>query len=70
MVTSRKIIPEEERAGMFQKLSEYQPIGRMGKPSEVAELAAFLCSDKAAFITGSAYDIDGGATLVKIENLD
>ena len=56
---------EEERAGMFQKLSEYQPIGRMGKPSEVAELAAFLCSDKAAFITGSAYDIDGGATLLR-----
>ena len=60
-----KNYPEEERAGMFQKLSEYQPIGRMGKPSEVAELAAFLCSDKAAFITGSAYDIDGGATLLR-----
>ncbi len=60
-----KNYPEEERAGMFKKLSEYQPIGRMGKPSEVAELAAFLCSDKAAFITGSAYDIDGGATLLR-----
>lgn len=60
-----KNYPEGERAGMFQKLSEYQPIGRMGKPSEVAELAAFLCSDKAAFITGSAYDIDGGATLLR-----
>jgi NAD(P)-dependent dehydrogenase (short-subunit alcohol dehydrogenase family) len=60
-----KNYPEEERAEMFQKLSEYQPIGRMGKPSEVAELAAFLCSDKAAFITGSAYDIDGGATLLR-----
>ena len=60
-----KNYPEEERAGMFQKLSEFQPIGRMGKPSEVAELAAFLCSDKAAFITGSAYDIDGGATLLR-----
>ena len=60
-----KNYPENERADMFQKLSEYQPIGRMGKPSEVAELAAFLCSDKAAFITGSAYDIDGGATLLR-----
>ena len=60
-----KNYPEDERAGMFQKLSEYQPIGRMGKPSEVAELAAFLCSDKASFITGSAYDIDGGATLLR-----
>ena len=60
-----KNYPEEERAEMFGKLSEYQPIGRMGKPSEVAELAAFLCSDKAAFITGSAYDIDGGCTLLR-----
>lgn len=60
-----KNYPEDERADMFQKLSEYQPIGRMGKPAEVAELAAFLCSDKASFITGSAYDIDGGATLLR-----
>ncbi len=60
-----KNYPENERAEMFQKLSEYQPIGRMGKPAEVAELAAFLCSDKASFITGSAYDIDGGATLLR-----
>lgn len=56
---------EEERSGMFQSLSEYQPIGRMGKPEEIAELAAFLCSDKASFITGSAYDIDGGVTLLR-----
>lgn len=55
----------EERDKMFAQLSEYQPIGRMGKPSEIAELAAFLCSDKAAFITGSAYDIDGGCTLLR-----
>ena len=60
-----KNYPEDEREGMFEKLSEYQPIGRMGKPSEVAELAAFLCSDKAAFITGSSYDIDGGVTLLR-----
>ena len=30
-----------------------------------AELIGFLCSDKAAFITGSAYDIDGGVTLLR-----
>ncbi len=60
-----KNYPEEERASMFRKLSEYQPIGRMGKPSEIAELIAFLTSDKAAFITGSAYDIDGGVTLLR-----
>jgi NAD(P)-dependent dehydrogenase (short-subunit alcohol dehydrogenase family) len=45
---------------MFQKLSEYQPMGRMGNPQEVAQLAVYLCSDEACFITGHAYPIDGG----------
>jgi len=48
---------EEE---MFQQLSAYQPIGRMGTPEEVAALALYLCSDEASFITGQAYPIDGG----------
>ena len=50
---------------MFDKLSAWQPIGRMGEPAEIAALAAFLCSDEAGFITGSAYDIDGGVTLLR-----
>ena len=45
---------------MFEKLSRTQPIGRMGKPSEVAALALYLCSDEAAFVTGCDYPIDGG----------
>ncbi len=45
---------------MFEKLSKTQPIGRMAEPQEVANLALFLCSDEAAFITGSDYVIDGG----------
>ncbi len=55
-----KNYPEDERKEMFATLSEYQPIGRMGTPTEIADLIGFLCSDKASFITGSAYDIDGG----------
>ena len=54
-----------EEAAMFEKLEAAQPIGRMGKPEEIASLALFLCSDEAAFITGSAYDIDGGFTLLR-----
>ncbi len=50
---------------MFGKLSAWQPIGRMGEPAEIAALAAYLCSDEAAFVTGSAYDIDGGVTLLR-----
>jgi NAD(P)-dependent dehydrogenase (short-subunit alcohol dehydrogenase family) len=45
---------------MLQELSEYQPLGRMGRPDEVAHLALYLCSDEASFITGQAYPIDGG----------
>ncbi|MGB3801046.1 MAG: SDR family oxidoreductase [Lewinella sp.] len=45
---------------MFDQLSKTQPIGRMGKPHEVADLAVYLCSDEAAFITGTDFPIDGG----------
>ncbi len=45
---------------MFEKLSKTQPIGRMGLPQEVANLALYLCSDEAAFITGTDFPIDGG----------
>ncbi|HLZ90695.1 MAG TPA: glucose 1-dehydrogenase [Candidatus Acidoferrum sp.] len=55
----RKNYPGHEQE-MFQKLAASQPIGRMGQPAEVASLALFLCSDEAAFITGSDYPLDGG----------
>lgn len=53
-------------AEIFEKLSKSQPIGRMGKPEEVATLALFLCSDESSFITGSDYPIDGG--FIKLNN--
>ena len=45
---------------MFNNLSKTQPIGRMGKPQEIADLALYLCSNEASFITGTDYSIDGG----------
>jgi NAD(P)-dependent dehydrogenase (short-subunit alcohol dehydrogenase family) len=47
-------------AEMFAQLSKTQPIGRMATPAEVASLALYLCSNEAAFITGTDYPIDGG----------
>lgn len=55
----KKNYPGKERE-MFDKLSRTQPIGRMGKPEEVADLALYLCSDEASFITGTDFPIDGG----------
>jgi 2-keto-3-deoxy-L-fuconate dehydrogenase len=50
---------------IFEKLSKAQPIGRMGTSEEVAHLALYLCSDDAAFITGSSFPIDGGFISIK-----
>jgi 2-keto-3-deoxy-L-fuconate dehydrogenase len=49
-----------KEAEMFDALSKTQPIGRMGKPEEIANLILYLVSDEASFITGSFYPIDGG----------
>ena len=54
-----KNYPGKEKE-MFKNLSQSQPIGRMGKPEEVANLVLYLCSDEASFITGSDFPIDGG----------
>jgi len=51
---------------VFEKLSKSQPVGRMGKPEEVAALALYLCSEEAGFITGNDYPIDGG--FIKLNN--
>jgi len=51
---------------IFEKLSKSQPLGRMGKPEEVASLALYLCSEDAGFITGNDYPIDGG--FIKLNN--
>lgn len=53
-------------AEVFEQLAKTQPIGRMGTPGEIAELALFLCSDAASFITGSDYPIDGGFLTLKM----
>lgn len=50
----------DNRDEMFEKLSKSQPIGRMGEVEEIAGLICFLCSDEAAFITGTNVPVDGG----------
>ncbi|ALL04347.1 short-chain dehydrogenase [Pedobacter sp. PACM 27299] len=55
-----------KEAEIFEKLSKSQPVGRMGKPEEVASLALYLCSEEAGFITGNDYPLDGG--FIKLNN--
>ena len=45
---------------VFDNLSRYQPIGRMGQPEEIAEMVCWLCSDRASYVTGASYNVDGG----------
>jgi 2-keto-3-deoxy-L-fuconate dehydrogenase len=55
---SGKSLAEVERGFV-----ERQPMGRLGKPQEVAALAVFLASDEASYITGQAHLVDGGMAL-------
>jgi len=47
---------------MRSELRSRQPIGRLGRPEEIASMVRYLASDEAAFITGSVFPIDGGWT--------
>ncbi|MXY69328.1 MAG: SDR family oxidoreductase [Acidobacteriia bacterium] len=53
---------KHEKAETRKQLNARQPIGRLGKPDEIAHLVLYLCSDEAEFVHGSMMAIDGGWT--------
>jgi 2-keto-3-deoxy-L-fuconate dehydrogenase len=53
---------KHEKDVVREQLNQRQPIGRLGRPDEVAHLALYLASDEASFTTGSVITIDGGWT--------
>jgi 2-keto-3-deoxy-L-fuconate dehydrogenase len=52
-----------DRAQVVADFVARQPMGRLGRPEEIADLAVYLASDAAAFVTGQAIAIDGGWTV-------
>jgi 2-keto-3-deoxy-L-fuconate dehydrogenase len=53
---------KHEKEKVRAELNQRQPIGRLGKPEEIAWLALYLCSNEASFVNGAAMPIDGGWT--------
>lgn len=51
---------EEDYAAFLERAKTMHPIGRVGEPGEVADLIYYLASEKAGWITGATYEIDGG----------
>jgi NAD(P)-dependent dehydrogenase (short-subunit alcohol dehydrogenase family) len=53
---------KHEKDKVREELHQRQPVGRMGRPDEIAHMVLYLCSSEAEFITGSTPTIDGGWT--------
>ncbi len=58
----RQILGTDESDEMMKKRLSKYPIGRFGKPEEIAAAVLFLASDEASFVCGSAFTVDGGMT--------
>ena len=54
-------LPLEEISKIKESVVKSIPLGRFGKPEEVANVALFLVSDEARYVTGSIYNVDGGS---------
>jgi 3-oxoacyl-[acyl-carrier protein] reductase len=55
-----------EREEVLAKVGAGRPLGRLAEPREIAEVIAFLCSDRASYVTGSAWSADGGTVPIII----
>jgi 3-oxoacyl-[acyl-carrier protein] reductase len=55
-----------ERDEVLAKVGAGRPLGRLAEPDEIAAVIAFLCSDRASYVTGAAWSADGGTVAIII----
>jgi NAD(P)-dependent dehydrogenase (short-subunit alcohol dehydrogenase family) len=62
-IIDKVLAQSENPEALYASFVSSHPIGRLGKPAEIAAMALFLASDESAFATGAEFRVDGGATL-------
>jgi NAD(P)-dependent dehydrogenase (short-subunit alcohol dehydrogenase family) len=56
----------KSREEVLESVGAGRPLGRLGEPEEIATVIVFLCSDRASYVTGSAWSVDGGTVPIII----
>ncbi|HKW97535.1 MAG TPA: glucose 1-dehydrogenase [Bryobacteraceae bacterium] len=70
IMTENSVAIYRERPGLEEQVTKMYPMGKLGKPRDIAECALFLASDAASFVTGATFVVDGGLMAGRKFDLD